>query len=74
MHVDEQPRAVVVGWYTLEVPNWRAKEFPPYQGGRAFDDEIVEQLGVLPEFVSVGAPSDGSRQASELVGGRCASS
>lgn len=52
MYLDEQPRAVVVGWDTLEVPNWRAKEFPPYQGGREFDDEIVEQLNVLPEFVS----------------------
>jgi DNA polymerase-1 len=48
----EQPRAVVVGWDTLEVPNWRALEFPPYQGGREFDDEIVDQLGVLPEFIA----------------------
>jgi DNA polymerase-1 len=48
----EQPRAVFVGWDTLSEPNWRAKEFPDYQGGRVFDDEIVEQLDVLPEFVS----------------------
>jgi len=48
----EQPRAVVVGWDTLAVPNWRALEFPPYQGGREFDDEIVEQLEVLPQFVA----------------------
>jgi DNA polymerase I len=48
----EQPRAVVVGWDTLEVPNWRALEFPPYQSGREFDDEIVDQLGVLPQFVT----------------------
>lgn len=47
----EAPRAVVVGWDTLEVPNWRAREFAPYQGGREFDDEIVDQLSVLPEFV-----------------------
>lgn len=51
LHGDEQPRAVVVGWDTLEEPNWRAKELADYQGGREFDDEIVEQLGVLPEFV-----------------------
>ncbi len=48
----ERPRAVVTGWDTLEVPNWRAREFPDYQGGREFDDEIVEQLDVLPEFVT----------------------
>ena len=35
----EKPRAVVVGWDTLEIPNWRAVEFPDYQGGREFDDE-----------------------------------
>lgn len=49
---EEKPRAVVVGWDTLEVPNWRALELPGYQGGRVFEDEIVEQLSVLPEFVS----------------------
>ena len=48
----EQPRAVVVGWDTLEVPNWRAEEFDDYQGGREFEDEIVDQLDVLPEFVT----------------------
>jgi DNA polymerase-1 len=49
---EEQPRAVVVGWDTLEVPNWRALELEGYQGGREFEDEIVEQLSVLPEFVA----------------------
>ena len=48
----EKPRAVVVGWDTLAVPNWRALEFPTYQGGRIFEDEIVDQLDVLPEFVT----------------------
>lgn len=52
LYAEEQPRAVVVGWDTLSEPNWRAREFPPYQGGREFDDEIVEQLGVLPDFVA----------------------
>jgi DNA polymerase-1 len=51
LHKAEQPRAVVVGWDTLDVPNWRALEFPDYQGGREFDDEIVDQLSVLPDFV-----------------------
>lgn len=48
----EQPRAVVVGWDTLAEPNWRALEFPTYQGGRMYEDEIVDQLDVLPEFVT----------------------
>jgi DNA polymerase-1 len=48
----EQPRAVVVGWDTLAVPNWRVKEFPPYQSGREFDDEIVDQLEVLPQLIT----------------------
>ena len=51
LYEGEQPRAVVVGWDTLSEPNWRAREFPDYQGGRVFDDEIVEQLEVLPELV-----------------------
>jgi DNA polymerase-1 len=52
LYAEERPRAVVVGWDTLSEPNWRAKEFADYQGGREFDDEIVDQLEVLPEFVA----------------------
>src|SRR4029078_4240278 len=48
----ERPRAVIVGWDTLGAPTYRQKLFPPYQGGRQFDAEIVEQLEVLPEFVA----------------------
>jgi DNA polymerase-1 len=47
----EQPRAVLVGWDTLGVPTYRQKLFPAYQGGRQFDDELIEQLEILPEFV-----------------------
>lgn len=48
----EQPRTVFVGWDKLGEANWRAKELDGYQGGREFDDEIVEQLDVLPEFIA----------------------
>ncbi len=48
----EQPRAVLVGWDTLDAPNFRQRLFPPYQSGRAFDPELIEQLDVLPEFVA----------------------
>ena len=51
LYETEQPRAVVAGWDTLTEPNWRAKEFPSYQGGREFDDDIIDQLDLLPEFV-----------------------
>lgn len=52
LYLGEQPRAVLVGWDTLDVPNQRQKEFPAYQGGRVFDDELVQQLNDLPEFVA----------------------
>jgi DNA polymerase-1 len=48
----EQPRAVLVGWDTLTTPTFRQQLFPPYQGGRHFDPELVEQLELLPEFVT----------------------
>ena len=48
----ERPRAVFVGWDKLSEPNWRAKELPGYQGGREFEDSIVDQLEVLPEMMS----------------------
>ncbi len=48
----EHPRAVLVGWDTLDSPNFRQRMFPSYQSGREFDDELVEQLNVLPEFVA----------------------
>ena len=48
----ERPRAVIVGWDTLEVPTERHKKFPAYQAGREFDDALLDQLEVLPEFVT----------------------
>jgi DNA polymerase-1 len=47
----EAPRAVYVGWDKLSEDNWRAKELEGYQGGREFDDSIVDQLEVLPEMM-----------------------
>ena len=51
-YTDERPRAVIVGWDTLEAPTKRHEMFPAYQSGREFDDDLIEQLGVLPEFVA----------------------
>jgi exodeoxyribonuclease III len=49
---DEQPRAVLVAWDTLDVPTYRHQKFPAYQSGREFDDALLEQLDVLPQFVA----------------------
>ena len=49
---EEQPRAVLAAWDTLEAPTYRHAAFAAYQSGRQFDDELVEQLGVIPQFVA----------------------
>jgi exodeoxyribonuclease III len=51
-YADERPRAVVVGWDSLEAPTKRHEMFPAYQSGREFDAELIEQLNVLPDFVA----------------------
>jgi 5'-3' exonuclease len=47
----EQPRAVFVGWDTLDSPTYRHELFEGYQGGREFDAELLEQLDLLPQLV-----------------------
>ena len=47
----EAPRAVLVGWDTLDQPTYRHAALASYQSGRSFDDELVDQLEVLPDFV-----------------------
>lgn len=44
----EQPRAVFVGWDTLDAPTYRSQAFPAYQSGREFDAAVIEQLAMLP--------------------------
>ena len=51
-YADEWPRAVIVGWDSLDAPTKRHEMFPAYQSGRVFDEELIEQLNVLPEFVA----------------------
>jgi exodeoxyribonuclease-3 len=48
----ERPRAVIVGWDTLQVPTYRHQAFPPYQSGRKFDAALLEQLDMIPDFVA----------------------
>jgi DNA polymerase-1 len=48
---NEEPRAIFVGWDTLDSPTYRHELFEGYQGGREFDAELLEQLDLLPELV-----------------------
>jgi DNA polymerase I len=48
----EKPRAVLVAWDTLDAPTYRHEALEAYQSGREFDDELVDQLDVLPDFVN----------------------
>ncbi len=48
----ENPRAVLVGWDTLDEPTYRHEALESYQAGRVFDGELVEQLDILPKFVA----------------------
>ena len=52
VYADERPRAVVVGWDSLGASTKRHEMFPAYQSGRQFDEDLIEQLDVLPEFVA----------------------
>jgi DNA polymerase I len=52
LYETERPRAVFVGWDTLDQPTYRHNAFATYQSGREFDDELLDQLDRLPSFVS----------------------
>ena len=41
-----------MAWDTLEVPTYRHEDFPAYQSGREFDDALLEQLELIPEFAA----------------------
>ena len=52
LYAQEQPRAVLVGWDTLDAPTYRHRALATYQAGRAFDAELLDQLEVLPQLVA----------------------
>ena len=47
----EDPRAVLVGWDSLDHPTYRHELFEGYQSGRVFDADLLEQLHLMPELV-----------------------
>jgi DNA polymerase-1 len=66
----ERPRAVLVCWDTFTVPTYRHRLWPPYQSGRDFDDEILEQLDRAPELVTAfgfAAAKAGGFEADDLL-------
>lgn len=48
----ERPRTLLVAWDTLDTPTYRHTALEAYQSGRVFDDELLEQLDLLPGLVS----------------------
>src|ERR1700754_1527614 len=52
LYESERPRAVLVGWDTLDTPTYRHRAFEAYQSGRQFDAELLDQLAILPQFVA----------------------
>ena len=52
LYAQEKPRAVLIGWDTLDAPTYRHQALETYQSGRRFDAELLEQLDVLPQFVA----------------------
>jgi len=52
LHREEGPRAVLVGWDTYEAPTYRHEQFAAYQSGREFDDDLIEQLAIIPSLVA----------------------
>jgi DNA polymerase I len=52
LYAQEEPRAVLAGWDTLDAPTYRHRALATYQSGRLFDAELLDQLDVLPQFVA----------------------
>lgn len=48
----ERPRTVLVAWDSLDTPTYRHEAFEGYQAGRVFDDELLEQLDLLPSIAA----------------------
>ena len=52
LYAQEEPRAVLVGWDTLDAPTYRHRALATYQSGRVFGAELLDQLDALPQFVA----------------------
>ncbi|MDX6507367.1 MAG: polymerase [Gaiellaceae bacterium] len=67
----EQPRAVLVGWDTYEIPTYRHQAFQPYQSGRVFEESLLEQLKLMPQLVAAlgfANAKEGGYEADDFLG------
>jgi DNA polymerase-1 len=67
----EQPRAVLVGWDTYEIPTYRHQAFEPYQSGRIFEESLLEQLKLMPQLVAAlgfANAKEGGYEADDFLG------
>jgi DNA polymerase I len=70
IYAEERPRHAFIGWDTLGVETYRNALWPPYQGGRSFDESIVHQLGLLPDICRAfgfGVGKAGGYEADDLM-------
>ena len=68
---NEQPRAVLVGWDTYEVPTYRHQAFEPYQSGRVFEESLLEQLPLMVQLVGAmgfAYAKEGGYEADDFLG------
>jgi DNA polymerase-1 len=71
----EDADAIFVAWDTLGVDTYRSKLWPPYQGGRIFEPEIVKQLELFPalcDAFSFGVGKHAGYEADDLMASACA--
>lgn len=67
---EEKPRGVFVAWDTLGVKTYRDELWPAYQGGRVFEESIVQQLNMLPTIClafGFGVGKEGGFEADDLM-------
>ena len=72
----EEPRALLVGWDTYEIPTYRHKEFEPYQSGRVFEESLLEQLPMMVQLsgaMGFGNAKEGGYEADDFLGAAVAS-
>ena len=72
----EEPRGVLVGWDTYEIPTYRHEAFEPYQSGRVFEESLLEQLPMMVQLsgaMGFANAKAGGYEADDFLGAAVAS-
>jgi 5'-3' exonuclease len=72
----EEPRGVLVGWDTYEIPTYRHEAFEPYQSGRVFEESLLEQLPMMVQLsgaMGFANAKEGGYEADDFLGAAVAS-